>query len=86
MRRAESSGKKPPARVESAENRRLLVGRREAAELLSISQRALDYLLAQRQLPTRRVGGRVLIPMDDLRRFARADHLAPIVPESGSLT
>jgi excisionase family DNA binding protein len=79
MRMAESFEKKPPARVESAENRRLLVGRREAAEMLSISQRALDYLLAQRQLPTRRVGGRVLIPMNDLRRFARADHLAPIV-------
>jgi excisionase family DNA binding protein len=86
MRRDESFEKKPPASVESAENRRLLVGRREAAEMLSISQRALDYLLAQRQLPTRRVGGRVLIPMNDLRRFARTDHLAPIVPENGSLT
>jgi excisionase family DNA binding protein len=84
MRRDESFEKKPPASVESAENRRLLVGRREAAEMLSISQRALDYLLAQRQLPTRRVGGRVLIPMNDLRRFARTDHLAPIVPEVGS--
>jgi excisionase family DNA binding protein len=86
MRRAESFEKKPPARVETEENRRLLVGRREAAEMLSISQRVLDYLLAQRQLPTRRLGGRVLIPMNDLRRFARADHLAPIVPENGSLT
>jgi excisionase family DNA binding protein len=83
MQRAESFEKKPPASVESAENRRLLVGRREAAEMLSISQRALDYLLAQRQLPTRRVGGRVLIPMNDLRRFARADHLAPMVQLKG---
>jgi Helix-turn-helix domain len=84
MGRAESLEKKPPASVQMAENRRLLVGRREAAEMLSISQRALDYLLAQRQLQTRRVGGRVLIPMNELRRFARADHPTPIVPESSS--
>ena len=70
---------KLPANVETVENRRLLVGRREAAELLSISQRALDYLLANKQLQARRVGGRVLIPMSELRRFARADHPAPIV-------
>jgi hypothetical protein len=49
MRMAESFEKKPPTRAETGENRRLLVGRREAAEMLSISQRTLDYLLAQRQ-------------------------------------
>jgi hypothetical protein len=47
--------------------------------VLSISQRALDYLIATRRLPTRRIGGRVLIPVADLRKFARSDHTEPIV-------
>jgi hypothetical protein len=46
--------------------------------LLSISQRALDYLVATRRLPTRRIGKRVLIPVADLRKYARADHPEPI--------
>ena len=50
------------------------MGREEAAQLLSISQRGLDYLVASKRLPTRRIGGRVLIPMADLRKYARCDH------------
>jgi excisionase family DNA binding protein len=53
---------------------KLLLSRQEAAALLSISQRALDYLIANKVLVTRRIGSRVLIPVQDLRRFARADH------------
>ena len=53
---------------------KLLVSRQEAADLLSISQRAVDYLIASKTLSTRRIGARVLIPTQDLRRFARADH------------
>ncbi len=66
--------KKPPARETIPNNQRLLVGRKEAADLLSISARALDYLVANRQLTTRRIGSRVLIPIAELQRFARADH------------
>jgi excisionase family DNA binding protein len=66
--------RKPPARASVPNNQRLLVGRREAADLLSISARALDYLVANRQLNTRRIGSRVLIPITELQRFARADH------------
>lgn len=66
--------KKPPARETVPNNQRLLVGRREAADLLSISARALDYLVANHQLTTRRIGARVLIPISELQRFARADH------------
>lgn len=66
--------RKPPARAIVPNNQRLLVGRREAADLLSISARALDYLVANRQLTTRRIGSRVLIPISELQRFARADH------------
>jgi hypothetical protein len=35
----------------------ILASREEAAQMLSISQRALDYLIATRRLPTRRIGG-----------------------------
>jgi excisionase family DNA binding protein len=68
------TAKKPPTRETIPNNQRLLVGRREAADLLSISARALDYLVANHQLNTRRIGARVLIPIAELQRFARADH------------
>jgi excisionase family DNA binding protein len=53
---------------------KLLVSRREAAAMLSISERAVDYLIANKLLTTKRIGSRVLIPTRDLRRFATADH------------
>ena len=71
--------RKPPQRVTVAPENKLLVGREEAAQLLSISQRALDYLIASKSLPTRRIGGRVLIPVMDLRRYAGCDHPENIV-------
>lgn len=71
--------KKPPARVTIAPDAKLLVSREEAAQLLSISQRGLDYLIANRRLPTRRIGGRVLIPVSDLRKYVRGDHPENIV-------
>jgi hypothetical protein len=66
--------KKKPARVHVNTDEKLLVGRGEAAQMLSISERALDYLVAHKQLTTRRIGSRVLIPTSDLRRFTRSDH------------
>lgn len=63
------SGKKP-ARSDD----RLLVSRRDAATRLSISERAVDYLIANRTLTTKRIGSRVLIPIADLKRFANGDH------------
>ena len=65
----DSSGKKSV----HAEDK-LLLSRREAAVLLSISQRSLDYLIANKILSVRRIGSRVLIPMRNLQRFACADH------------
>lgn len=79
MQAIENTHKKPPARVAIAPEAKLLVSREEAAQLLSISQRALDYLIANRRLPTRRIGGRVLIPVADLRKYARGDHPERIV-------
>jgi excisionase family DNA binding protein len=71
--------RKPPQRVTVAPEDKLLVSREEAAQLLSISQRALDYLVSSKRLPARRIGGRVLIPMADLRRYVRSDHPERIV-------
>jgi hypothetical protein len=53
---------------------KLLVSLREAAARLSISQRALDYLIANKTLTTKRIRSQVLIPGHDPRRFACADH------------
>ena len=38
----------------------------------------LDYLIANKQLTTRRIGTRVLIALTDLQRYARADHPKPL--------
>jgi len=66
--------KKPPVKVTVQPDAKLLVGREEAAVRLSLSVRSVDYLLADRQLKFRRIGGRVLIPVAELERFARTDH------------
>ena len=68
--------KKQPGRVTAPAESRILVGRSEAAEMLSISCRALDYLVSSGKLRTRRIGARVLIPMADLLRFSEGDHPA----------
>ncbi len=66
--------RKRPGRVAVALDEKILVGRREASEMLSIRRRALDYLVANKQLPVRRIGARVLIFVSDLRRISRGDH------------
>ena len=66
--------RKRPARAQAAPERKLLVGRNEAAKMLSISQRAIDYLIANKHLTARRIGARVLISTSELQRFSRVDH------------
>jgi hypothetical protein len=68
--------KKRLGRVTIAPEEKFLVGRVEVADMLSISQRALDYLFANKLLTARRIGTRVPIPVADLRRFSRGDHPA----------
>jgi excisionase family DNA binding protein len=58
----------------------LLVKRSTAASMLGISVRSVGYLLAAGRLRSRKIGGRVLIPTEELRRFARADRMEPMVP------
>jgi excisionase family DNA binding protein len=53
---------------------KVLYTKREAAQLLSISVRSLDYLIFSHQLSARRVGRRVLVHRDAIEQFARRDH------------
>ena len=55
---------------------KLLYSRRDAARALSLSVRSIDYLICSGRIPTRRVGGKILIHVTDVRRFAKADHPA----------
>jgi hypothetical protein len=53
---------------------KLLYSRRDAARALSLSIRSIDYLICTGRLPTRRVGGKILLHVSDVRRFATKDH------------
>ncbi len=53
---------------------KVLVSRKAAAAMLSISIRGVDYMISAKRLSTRRIANRVLIPVDEIRRFARSDH------------
>ncbi|WP_396271449.1 helix-turn-helix domain-containing protein [Granulicella arctica] len=57
-----------------------LLDRKRAAGMLSISLRSTDYLIAKGRLRARRIGGRVLVPIEELRRFASSDRTDSIVP------
>jgi excisionase family DNA binding protein len=54
--------------------KKLLYTKREAAFALGISVRSIDYLIATKQLEARRIGGRVLIPVKEVERFAASNH------------
>jgi hypothetical protein len=78
MSRLHSALKKPAGNATVAPDNKLLVSRQEAAHMLSISARGLDYLIANKHLSTRRIGSRVLIPVIELQHFARSDHPKPL--------
>jgi hypothetical protein len=67
-----------PRLLPNPEAHRFLHPRKEAAWKLGISVRSLDYLIANKLLATRKIGGRVLIPHSELVRFSRADHFEQI--------
>lgn len=54
---------------------KILLSKKEAALLLSISPRKLDYLIANQELIVRRIGKRVLVPRTALVAFAKGDHI-----------
>jgi excisionase family DNA binding protein len=59
---------------------KVLLSKKEAAQALSISLRSLEYLIARKELSTRRVGKRVLVPMAVLHKFAQHDHAESLAP------
>lgn len=63
---------------------KLLYGREDAAYALSISVRMLDYMIAKKEIKVRRIGGKVLIPVAELKRFAAADHAGARATQGGS--
>jgi excisionase family DNA binding protein len=63
---------------------KVLYTKREAAQLLSISIRSLDYLIFSQQLPTRRIGRRVLVHREAIEQFAREDHASIRPPEAAT--
>jgi excisionase family DNA binding protein len=56
---------------------RLLVSKKEAAQILGVCVRTIEYLIAGKRLSIRRIGKRVLVPYTSLRRLAGAD--VPII-------
>jgi excisionase family DNA binding protein len=74
MPRTNGLNRKAPTSVGVAPIDKFLVSQDEAAQLLSISRRSVEYLVATKKLSTRRIGARALIPIEDVRKFARSDH------------
>lgn len=66
--------------VSGASLPRLLYSRKEAAFMLSMSVRSLDYLIAEGRIRARQIGGRVLIHHQDLERLARDGDREAIKP------
>ena len=73
-RRRQSGKRKPPATASLSPDAKLLVSRKMAAEMLTISIRKVDYMIADGRLLTRKIDNRVLIPVEEIHKFARSDH------------
>jgi excisionase family DNA binding protein len=58
-----------------AQTKKLMLNKREAAEMLSISVRTIENLMTNGELTFRRIGKRVLIPWKAIVQFTRADHV-----------
>jgi hypothetical protein len=61
---------------------RLLHPRSDAACKLGISVRALDHLIAGKQIRTQKIGKRVLIHSKELTKFANANHYEPVASKT----
>lgn len=53
-----------PAKIE-----RLTVSAREAAQMLGVSERTIYQLTKTGKIPSKKIGARVIYPIDGLRRF-----------------
>ncbi len=73
-----NQGPTGPTSKESAQTpsiRKLLLTKREAAHMLSVSLRTIENQIGRKQLVVRRIGRRVLIPVSQIEQFARRDHV-----------
>jgi excisionase family DNA binding protein len=52
----------------------LLLSKYEAARLLGLSIRSLEHLISRKEIPTRRIGRRVLITRSTIESFAKAQN------------
>ena len=57
----------------------LLLTRRDAAHLLSVSLRTIDNLIAAKRLTVRRIGRRSLIPRHSVELLAKRDVPPPAI-------
>jgi excisionase family DNA binding protein len=55
----------------------ILVSKRDAARLLSVSTRTIDNLIRAKRLSVRRIGRRSLVPRSALEQLARRDTPSP---------
>ncbi len=56
---------------------KILVSKKEAAALLGISLRTVENLIARKELESRRIGRRRLVPRVSLEKLARRDVPSP---------
>ena len=57
---------------------KFLFTRKESAFSLGLSPRSVDYLIQAKKLETRRIGTKVLVTRESLRRFATSNHTEAI--------
>ena len=57
---------------------KLLISKREAAQMLSLSVRTIENLISQHQLIARKVGKRILIPIASIESFAGVENAGEI--------
>ena len=55
-------------------DKKILLSRHDVAALLSVSVRTIDYLIASKELPVRRLGRRTLVARSDVERFIKSNH------------
>jgi excisionase family DNA binding protein len=65
---------------------KILYGRNDAAEILSISARTLDRLIAAGEIKAIRKGSRIMIHCNELERWARKDDPRPIRRERAEVS
>jgi excisionase family DNA binding protein len=58
-------------RKEGTNHEALLLSRPEAAKRLNISLHSVDRAIARGELKSKRLGGRVLVPVAEIKRYAQ---------------